>query len=362
MRIVIVRGSPRKDGHTRYITDLVAQGARDAGAHIDDIDLYTKKVNRCSGCYRCWTVTPGTCIHNDDMTGLITMLYAADILLLSTPLYNYTMSSICKQFIERLLPWTGPESAPADNGLFRNRIRDPEKWGVKKLAVASACAFKSMDNFNALLETCTLIAHSIHMTWIGGILRPESHLLPFTVSKPKTTKIIESALVQCGRELAVHGILPQELLDAAATPLSFDNAHFQNYSKIYWEEVSALGQEGTNLKKVQSITVRDVRILMHEMARNINPRTTANMKAVLRFHFTDKNLYYNLTINKGACTLEEKESHHCDLSITTDSVTWGKLLTRELSARNALMEKKIVLEGDKNIFIRLERYFPPPSG
>ena len=362
MRILTVRGYPRKDGHTGYITDLVVQGAKEAGACIDDIDLYTKKINRCIGCFQCWSLTPGTCIHSDDMPGLINLLYNADMLLIATPLYNYTLSSICKQFIERLLPCTKQETVQCENGLLRNRERFPEKWGQKKFAVISACAFRSLDNFNALEKTCALIAHSLNMTYIGAVLRPESYLLPFTISKPGTIKIIEAALTQCGRELAVNGTLPGKLLEKVATPLAGNLEHFQNYSDIYWKEVTALGKAGTDLKRVQSAVVHNVRILMHEMARCINPRATARVQAAVQFNFTDKGLHYCLTINKGACILEEKVSPEPDLSISTDSITWAQLFTRELAARDALLRNKIVLTGDKNLFMRLERYFPPPSG
>jgi len=361
MRILVVRGIPRKEGHTQHITDLVVQGASEAGAHIDDIDLYTKKINRCVGCYHCWIVSPGTCVHHDDMPGIIEQLYAADIILFATPLYNYTMSSILKRFLERLFSLTRPGLVKTPSGLFRNKEWVSKKWGVKKIAVISSCAFKSMRNFNPLDETFKLIANGMNLNYLGGILRPESHLLPFTISKPKTIKIIEAALAQCGRELTSNGTLPKELLDKVATPLAKDMAHFQNYSTIYWEEVAALGNEGIDPKKVQAVIVRDVRILMHEMARCINPKTTAKLKAVLQFNFTDKNLHYCMTVNKGTCTLEEKESATFDLSITTDSATWGQLFTQELPVKDAIMEKKIVLEGDKNLFMRLGRYFPPPS-
>ena len=32
MKILVIRGNPRKNGHTQYITDLVVKGASEAGA------------------------------------------------------------------------------------------------------------------------------------------------------------------------------------------------------------------------------------------------------------------------------------------------------------------------------------------
>ena len=360
MRILVIRGNPRKNGHTQYITDLVIKGASEAGAEIEDVDLYEKKINDCIGCYHCWTNTPGKCIHHDDMTDLLEKILATDIVLCSTPLYSYTMSTSAKKFFDRCFPLFKQGIVQNPNKLFRNRLRYPDKWKNKKLAFVSAGAFKSTENFKGLKATFSLLANGMNMTCCGGLIRPESYLLQFNLAKPKTVKTIETALIQGGRELATKGKIPEEIQKKASTPLSIDMFSFEKYSNIYWEHVISIGAEGVDLEKVRYKVTTDVRILMHEMARSIDPLATAKLKAILQFDFPDKELHYCLTVNKGKCTLEEKKSESCDLRVTSDTITWAKAFTREISMKDALMERKVKLEGDKLLFKRLERYFPPP--
>ena len=124
MNILVVRGNPRKNGYTQRITDLVVDGARKGGASIVDIDLQQKKVTPCIGCYHCWTVTPGACRFQDDMPELLEHFLNANIVLCSTPLYYYSVSSAMKTFLERTLPLTMQGFEDAPSGLMRNRTRE----------------------------------------------------------------------------------------------------------------------------------------------------------------------------------------------------------------------------------------------
>ncbi len=361
MRILVVRGNPRKKGHTQHITDLVIQGASDAGASVEDIALSSQIIQTCLGCYDCWSITPGVCVHKDDMTELREKVKAADVLLCATPFYNYSMSTAMKQFAERLLPLTKPHIVDGPGGYCQNELRYPEVWGKKSLVYITAAAFKSCDIFDGLTKTFSFLAHGLNMNFGGAICRPESFLLQFHLSKPKTVKIIETALMQSGRELAATGLVSQETLKKVATPLTIDRAHFQKYSNIYWEYVTAMGAKGKDVEKVKDLVLHDARILMHEMARCIDPISTAKLNSVLQFNFPDKGWFYCITINKGSCTLEEKKSDTFDLCVTSDAKTWGKAFSRQISFKDALLGKKIILEGDKSLFMRLDRFFPPPG-
>ncbi len=361
MRILVTRGNPRKNGFTQYITDLVVQGALEAGAEIDDIHLQKKNINECRGCYNCWAGTTAECVYKDDFSDLLKLLLAADILLCSTPLYNYSMSISMKRFLERTLSCFKPGIIQRPNGLFCNTLRYPDKWENKKLAFISAGALKSVENFKGLTTTFALIANGMNMDYCGGLIRPESFFLQFELAKPKTVKIIETGFIQGGRELATKGMFSEEIQEKVSTPLSINAFYFKKYSAIYWEHVSSMGAEGTNLEEVRYRVTSDVRILMHEMARSIDPLATMKLKAILQFDFPDKNLHYCLTVNKGTCSIEEKQCSSFDLRVITDSITWAKVFKRELPIKDLLMRRKIQLEGDKTLFTRLERYFPPPT-
>ena len=46
--------------------------------------------------------------------------------------------------------------------------------------------------------------------------------------------------------------------------------------------------------------------------------------------------------------------------MTTKAASWAKVFMRQINMRDALVSGEIKLEGDKTLFTRLDRYFPPP--
>jgi len=46
--------------------------------------------------------------------------------------------------------------------------------------------------------------------------------------------------------------------------------------------------------------------------------------------------------------------------VTTTTVAWAKVFMRQINMRDALVSGEIKLAGDKTLFTRLDRYFPPP--
>ena len=69
------------------------------------IYLKDKDIKHCSGCFTCWTKTPGKCIHKDDMEELLHKISQADVIVYATPLYYYTVKvderGSCKKWIFR---------------------------------------------------------------------------------------------------------------------------------------------------------------------------------------------------------------------------------------------------------------------
>lgn len=360
MKILLLRANPRKSGYTEYVTNLVLEGVRAAGATVVDIDLTTRHIAHCLGCYHCWLATPGRCVHNDDMTPLLESVLDAELVLCATPLFHYSMSSYLKLFMERTLPLTMEGFELTPSGRMRNRTRYPGRWNKKHLAWIAAGAFRSPDNFAGLETSFRLLAEGMNMVCAGGVIRPETYLLRFTLAKPKTVKKIECALVQAGHELVTTGRISEQTRSAAATPLSPDMANFQVYSNIFWEHACSLGSGRMDLDKILDMVVSDVRVLMREMARCVDPAATGRSVFSLQFDFTDNDLHFNLHVNHGTCTLTEGQKVQSDLRVTTTSGTWAGVFTRTVNVRDALMSGAIRLDGDKSLFLRLDRYFPPP--
>jgi NAD(P)H-dependent FMN reductase/putative sterol carrier protein len=361
MKVLLLRGNPRPNGYTQRLADLFLRGLREAGATVTDVDLCSQNILPCLGCFHCWVVTPGQCVHPDAMEGLLEQVLDADVLVCATPIYYFSMSSVMKMFFERTFPLAKPGTVPSGLGLSRNSIRYPERWRGKKIITLVTGALRDPEVYRPANETFKLIADSLDLELGGQLTRPEAYLLDYPLSKPKTLKRIEAAFVQAGKEAGATGRLTAATMAEASLALSPDAEHFRTYSNVYWKQAMTMGADGQVLSLVQARVESDARILMREMARYLNPRAAARLRAVLQFDFPDEQLHFRLTIDRGHCVLEETATEHPDLRVSCRTGVWAKIFTRQLDVREALKDRRLVLEGDKSLFTRLDRLFPPPS-
>jgi putative NADPH-quinone reductase/putative sterol carrier protein len=363
MKVLLVRGNPRKNGFTEYLVNLFATGLREAGARVTDVDLAAEEysLQPCLGCFHCWLVTPGQCVHHDAMEKLLPVILEADALVCATPVYFFAMSSYMKIFFERAIPLTTEGLETGRMGALRNHMRDPAKWGNKTFISITVGALRARETFEPVNQTFRLIADALDMELGGQLTRPESHLLPYKLSKPMTLKRVESAFLKAGIEAGTTGKLSARTMTDAELPLSPDDQYFCTYSNIYWEHAVAMGAASTNCAKVQEQVGSDPDILMREMARSMNPKATAQLRAVLQFDFPECQRHYRFTVDKGNCELKFEPTSRPDLRVTCTKDIWVALFMRQLDVAAALRQGVIALEGDKSLFTRLGRYFPPPA-
>lgn len=360
MKLVLVRGNPRKSGMTQQVLQWFLEGVRRSGAELTDIDAASLALEPCTGCYACWTATPGRCIHDDPMRGLLGTVRAADVLVLATPVNYYAMSDSLKRFVERLFPFFAPGIERSACGYFRNRCRYPDEFRRKKLVTIAVGSLKHLETFGPVNETFRLIADSLDMQVGGQLTRPESYLLQFTQSKPRTARLIEQAFVDAGMEAGTTGCLSARTMEQAAQSLSVDDRHFETYSNIYWDRAIGMGASAS-LATLRESVAREPAILMREMARSLDPKATERVRAVIQFDFPDADLHYRLAVDRGRCDIREEPTPGPDLRITCNASVWVDFMLGHLDLHEALRGRMIAVEGDKSLFTRLGRFFPPPS-
>lgn len=361
MNVLLLRGNPVKKGFTQRLTDLFVNGVRETDAKLTDIDLTHLAIQSCRGCYHCWLKHPGRCGQKDDMNDLLPQILDADVLVFATPVYYFSMSSYMKVFFERMFPLSAAGMESSRLGLVRNRLRDPGRWLNKKLISIVVGALPGVEPYEPINRTFRLIADTLNMELGGQLTRSESHFLPYRFSKPKTLKLVETAFFRAGREAGTTGKLTDKTMDEAGLPLAADRAHFLTYSNIFWEHAQTSGASGANLVALQETVGSDPNILMREMARTVNAKATAKLRVVLQFDFPDKKQHYRLSIDRGKCEMQPCKTDKPDLRVICNADVWVALFTRQLNVPDALRQRLISLEGDKSLFTKLDRYFPPPS-
>ena len=105
-KVLILSGSPRKGGNSDILCDQFMKGAIEQGNEVEKIFIAEKKIAPCSGCYFC-RKSGGRCALNDDMGEILQKIIDCDVLVLSSPVYFYSMSAQLKMVIDRTVArWT----------------------------------------------------------------------------------------------------------------------------------------------------------------------------------------------------------------------------------------------------------------
>ena len=99
-KILILSGSPRMHGNSSILCDEFARGAEEAGHQVEKIYVARKKVAGCLGCNACYR-NGGTCVQKDDMAQIQEKMLDADVIVLSSPIYFYSMTAQMKAVIDR---------------------------------------------------------------------------------------------------------------------------------------------------------------------------------------------------------------------------------------------------------------------
>jgi len=98
-RVLILSSSPRAKGNSNALCDEFARGAAEARHKVEKVMLAGKNIGYCQGCDACRPA--GVCVQNDDMAPILDQMMAADVIVLATPVYFYTMCAQLKTAIDR---------------------------------------------------------------------------------------------------------------------------------------------------------------------------------------------------------------------------------------------------------------------
>lgn len=100
--VLIISASPRKNGNSDTLCDRFALGAAEKGHHVEKIFIADKNIGYCRGCGVCNSAHK--CIQKDDMAEILDKMVNADVIVLATPVYFYSMDGQMKTFIDRTVP------------------------------------------------------------------------------------------------------------------------------------------------------------------------------------------------------------------------------------------------------------------
>ena len=101
--LIAINGSPRKNGNTAQLLQRALQGAQDAGASAEIVNLYSLNFKGCTSCFACKLKSRphGSCAMKDDLSPILEKARNADAIIFGTPVYYMNFSANMVAFIER---------------------------------------------------------------------------------------------------------------------------------------------------------------------------------------------------------------------------------------------------------------------
>jgi len=138
MKVIAFNGSPRRDGNTQSLINLVLAELQQEGIETELYQLGGKPIRGCMACYKCWERKDQHCsVTKDVLNECIDKMLAADGMILGSPTYFCNVSAEIKALIDR-----GGMVGLANGALYRRKV------GAAVVAVRRAGASHVFSSIN----------------------------------------------------------------------------------------------------------------------------------------------------------------------------------------------------------------------
>ena len=150
-KIVILVGSMRKNGNTARLAQSFAEGAS-KNNNVEIVSVADYNFNPCIGCNSCFTREGNQCFQDDDMVQIYEKLRNADIVVIASPVYFYSISAQLKAIMDRL------------HTPMRNTFH------IKKLGILLVGAAELPNLFDPILMQYQMVLDFFELESIGTVL------------------------------------------------------------------------------------------------------------------------------------------------------------------------------------------------
>ena len=137
-KIMVLNGSPRKNGNTAGLVKEFTKGAQEAGHTVTEFFLSGMDIHGCKGCFGGRSSRECPCVQKDDMNQIYPAVRESEVIVLATPLYYWNMSGQIRTAVDRLfaleegdgnlLRGHGRASALEDVVLYYDHLMEHLKW------------------------------------------------------------------------------------------------------------------------------------------------------------------------------------------------------------------------------------------
>lgn len=177
-KAVLITGSARRNSNTKALADSFEKAAKENDISVERIDTYMLNLGPCHGCDQCFKNGRG-CAYNDDFNKYVYQVMEADAIVISCPVYWYTMPACVKAFIDKFYAiyvggrdfkgkkWALMSCCEADepetfDGLLFALDKSFELMGAEsagKILLTGVCEAGDIYNTDGLVQAEKLAAH-----------------------------------------------------------------------------------------------------------------------------------------------------------------------------------------------------------
>ena len=100
MKVLMINGSPRKNGNTSIALAEMERIFQEEGIQVETVQLGTQDIRGCIACLSC--KKKGKCVFDDLVNQIAPQFEAADGLVIATPVYFASANGSLISFIDRL--------------------------------------------------------------------------------------------------------------------------------------------------------------------------------------------------------------------------------------------------------------------
>ena len=100
-KVVVITGSPRKNGNSFAMTESFIKAAQEKGHSVTRFDAAMMEIGGCRACETCFS-TGKACTFDDDFNKIAPAILEADTLVFTMPVYWYSIPAQIKGVIDRI--------------------------------------------------------------------------------------------------------------------------------------------------------------------------------------------------------------------------------------------------------------------
>ena len=151
MKILVLTGSPRKNGNSNTLATQFIRGAKEAGHEVIRFDAAAGNVHPCIACNSCGM--DGPCAIRDDMGLVREKLLMTDMVVFVTPLYYFGMSAQLKAVVDRFYSFNGELSARHIKSALIAAAWNDDDWTMRDLKAhyETLCRYLNFSNVGEVL-------------------------------------------------------------------------------------------------------------------------------------------------------------------------------------------------------------------